>query len=362
MSYKKFISIVLSVIIAVTCIPFAAVAEDIQEEPVNTYIPKEPLSVSAGIEALRGQFEPGVAPECEGYTLDYEFYSPVGKNDTNKYPVFIFLHGIGHGDYVGSQVDDSDMPYWSSKEFQERFDNAGGAFILMPRSPEQNNMYWGETLIDPLHALIEDFINNHKENVDTTRISISGSSAGGGMVWMMLDEFPEMFASAIPIASTKMPNIFEIGKTSETSIWLVSSSLDPIISYPFNTLVVWGMIKLLNDNRSNCRLSTFSKVTNPNGESSSDNHHLAGVITYDLHTLNDELYPYLETVDGNGNEVDLTPPNGLIKWISNTYSDYHGSPAEKKDFFLEDVINFFVHHGRNVVLFFTHIFQEILGL
>lgn len=369
---KKIISIIMSVILAAGCISFTALAdEDINtEEPVITeeenpeeeFIPKEPLSVSSGVEALRGQFESGIAPETDGFSLDYKYYSPVGTNDKTKYPLFIFLHGIGHGDYVGSQLDDSDMAYWSSKELQSRFDNAGGGFILMPRAPEQMLVYWGENLVNPLRKLIDDFIEQHRDNIDTTRISISGSSAGGGMVWMMLNEYPDLFAGAIPIASTTMPTIFDVMKASSTSIWLVASSLDPIISYPFNTLVIWGMIKLTNENKGNCRLSTFSSVTNPDGGLSSDNHHLAGVITYDLHTLSDGKYPYLETVDGNGNTVDLTPPAGLIKWISNTYSNYDGTPSTEKTSIIEGIINFFVSAGRNFMLFFVHIFQEILGL
>lgn len=367
---KKIISILLSVIMVLGCISFTAIADEVtvpstEEGEITSgeeYIPKEPLSVSDGIAALRNQFESAVAPQSGGYALDYEFYSPVGTNDTTKYPVVIFLHGIGHGSYAGSQVDDSDMAYWTSKELQARFDNAGGAFILMPRAPEQSMVYWREILVNPLRTLIDDFISTHKENVDTTRISITGSSAGGGMVWMMLTANPGFFASAIPIASTEMPSISDISKTSETSIWLIASSLDPIISYPFDTLVVWNMIKMLNDNKANCRLSTFSKVTNPDGSDSSDNHHLAGVITYDLHTLSDGKYPYLETVDGNENVVDLTPPAGLIKWISNTYSSYDGSPSAEKTNFFESIINYIVHGARNVLLFFVHIFQEILGL
>lgn len=189
---KKVLSVILAIVLIAVSIPFYASAAT-----------KKPLSKSAGIVALRGQFESGVGPKANGYALDYKYYSPAGKVDNQKYPLVIFLHGIGHGGYVGSQLDDSDMPYWSSSELQSRF-SEGGAYILLPRAPEEKIDFWGESLIEPLRVLIDDFIKNHK-NVDTTRIAITGSSQGGAMVWNMLEAYPEYFATAFPLASTQTP-------------------------------------------------------------------------------------------------------------------------------------------------------------
>lgn len=353
MRIKKFILIILSVVLAFSALPMSVNAE---------YVPKEALSVSDGIEALRGQFEAGKAPKDGLYSLDYRYYSPVGTEDTNKYPLVIFLHGIGHGDHEGSQLNDSDMPYWSSKEFQARFDNAGGAFILLPRAPEEYNLYWSEDFIKPLRALIDDFIAQHKDNIDTTRIAITGSSAGGGMVWFLLEAFPYYFASAFPIASTETPTSTVVKRAADTSIWIIASEKDPIVNYQTNTLHIWNMIKKYNNNVSNCRLSTFGTVYNPDGTKSSDNHHLAGVITYDLHMHGELNYPDLETIDGNGNIVDITSPNGLIKWISNTYSDYDGTPSEGTGEMYYNVFERVIAALRNGVFHVVHIIQVILGL
>lgn len=355
MRIKKIVIIFISVILVLSAMPISVNAD---------YVPKEALSVKDGIVALRGQFEKGEGPNDGGTALDYRYYSPVGTEDTNKYPLVIFLHGIGHGDSEGSQLNDSDMPYWSSKEFQARFDNpeGGGAFILLPRAPEEKNLYWSEDFIKPLRALIDDFIAKHKDNIDTTRISITGSSAGGGMVWFMLEAFPEYFASAFPIASTQTPSFEVVKGASGTAIWLLASKKDPIINYKLITLRIWDMILRTNKNVANCRLSTFGTVYNPDGTKSSDNHHLASVITYDLHTHDEGSYPELETIDGNGNVVDLTSPNGLIKWISNTYSDYDGSPAEGMGEIDYTFFEKLFASIRNGVFHIVHIIQVILGL
>lgn len=320
---------------------------------------KKPLPTSAGIKALRGQFESAVAPGAGGFALDYEYYSPVGASDNTKYPIVIFLHGIGHGSYVGSQLADSDMAYWTSSELQSRF-TQGGAFIVLPRAPENWNAFWGESLIEPLHALIDDFIKQHKNNVDTTRIAISGSSQGGAMVWMMLDAYPEYFSAAFPIASTEAPSAALVQKASGTAIWLIASSKDPVVNYTLSTMPIWNRVCNYNAHPENCRLSTLGTVYLPNGSKSSDNHHLAGVITYDLHTLGNGNYPEMTTVDGNGNTVNMTSPNGLIKWISTVHSDFTGkkeSSGSGVNIF-ERVLEFL----RNIGLRIVRVFQIILGL
>ncbi len=350
---RRTFAMIMSVLLIFTCFQSMSFAEK---------IPKEALPVSVGVENLRAQFESDVGPKSGGYALDYKYYSPVGIEDDTKYPLVIFLHGIGHGDFPGSQLADSDMAYWASAEFQARFEDAGGGFILMPRSPEDKLTYWGENLIEPLHVLIDDFIEKHKENIDTTRIAITGSSAGGAMVWDMLDAYPEYFSAAFPIASTEMPTLITVNKASGTAIWILASKLDPVVNYVTNTLPIWAMVKGNNDHPENCRLSSFTEVYNPDGSSSSDNHHLAGVITYDLHTHDEGLYPSVETVDGLGNTVDLTSPNGLISWLSSIHSDFTGTAESDPPGIIETIFAHIKSFFSNILLFFVHIFQEILGL
>lgn len=299
-----------------------AAAEDVTE---SAYVPKAKLPTSSGIEALRNEFESGTASEAYGYQLDYTYYSPVGTNDTQKYPIVVFLHGVNHGSYPGSQLDDSYMPYWASEELQERFDGTEGAFILLPRSPEDKSVYWSNSLIEPLYMVIRDFIREHGDNVDTTRIYISGSSQGGAMCWKMIKAYPGMFAAAFPLAATQFNlNANDVKMCSQTAFWLISSRRDPIVNYFICTMRVWNNLLKYNDHPENCRLSTFTEVTNPDGSDSSDNHHLANVITYDLFTMQNEPYPNMTVIDGAGNTIDMKAPYGLIKWMSAIRSEYDG--------------------------------------
>ena len=104
------------------------------------------LSLEGGIEPIKEQFVFGEGPVAGEYSVDYRYFSPVGKNDTEKYPLVIWLHGMGDGAEEGAQVRKSNIAYWASDEFQSRFEPAGGAFIFAARSKEEDNIFWSHEL------------------------------------------------------------------------------------------------------------------------------------------------------------------------------------------------------------------------
>lgn len=321
---------------------------------------KVALPLSAGVEALRNQFELGVSEECNGYALDYAYYSPVGENDTEKYPVVIYLHGIGHGAYEGSQLYDSDMAYWASQELQSRWKDTGGAFILLPRSPEDELQYWNKSLVDPLRMLIDSFISEHGENVDTTRIFVGGSSAGGEMTWDMAITYPEYFAGIYPLAATGTRSAEDIQKSKDVAVWIFSSSYDPIVNFATNVMPAWKNICKYNSNPENCRLSRFGTVLNPDGSKGDSNHRLYTTISHDFFTLDGSPYPNVTTTDGNGETVSFEYSEGMISWMCGIHSSFDATPAgNRSEISSFDYIYISV---RNVVFKIANFFQKLVGL
>ncbi len=348
---KKFFAVFMA--LCLFLIPLAINAEAAGRKPA--------LRTSAGIQALRDEFDQDVAPEAGGYALDYAYYSPVGKNDDAKYPLVIFLHGIGHADYVGAQLDDSDFPYWASYELQSRFDE-GGAFILLPRAPEHKLVYWGTTLIESLRAVIDDVIAKHGDNIDTTKIFIGGSSAGGEMTWNMIISFPEYFAGAFPIASTGTVTEAQTLYSSDVPVWMISSKKDPVVNYNLVTLPLWENVLKHNSQPDKCRLSSFDSVVEPAGNSASDNHHMAKTVTYDFHMLDGSTYPNVTTIDGNGLKLNLKSPNGLISWMNSLSSSFEGNASEGTGNINVSIFDTIIGFFRNIGLKIVNIFQRILGL
>lgn len=348
---KKFLAVFIAV--CLFALPLAASSSAAGRKPA--------LRTSAGIEALRDEFDHDVAPEAGGHALDYAYYSPAGHNDDTKYPLVIFLHGIGHADYEGAQLDDSDFPYWASSELQSRFDE-GGAFILLPRAPEQKLIYWGESLIESLRAVIDDMIEKHGDNIDTTKIFIGGSSAGGEMAWNMIIAFPEYFAGAFPIAATGAVTESQTLYCSDVAIWMFASKKDPIVNYATITTPLWNNVIKHNAQPQKCRLSTFTDVVEPAGASASDNHHMAKVVTYDMHMLDGSTYPNVTTIDGNGLKVNLISPEGMISWMNSLESEFDGNEADGTGNVDVNIFDSIFGVFRNLILKLVNIVQRILGL
>ena len=142
---------------------------------------------------------------------------------------------------------------------------------------------------------------------------------------------------------------------------MISSTKDPIINYALNTLPLWNMVCEYNTHPENCRLSSFTNVAEPAGNSASDNHHMAKVVTYDMHMLDGSTYPDVTHKDGNGNEISLVSPNGMIKWMNSVSSSFDGNGENSEDFDISipaAVLNYL----RNFILKLVNIVQRVLGL
>ena len=318
-TFKKSLAVILAFCILVSSMIIGVSAVDGA---------KEKLPLSAGFEQLRSEFYYDVADESNGYSLDYYYYSPVGKDDTEKYPVVIYLHGIGHGSYVGSQLDDSMLVTWASEELQSKWPT-GGAYIILPRCPEDQNQYWSKTFVEPLRTLIDGFIERHKENVDTTRIYVGGSSAGGEMTWDLAIAYPEYFSGIYPLAATGTRSVEDIQKTKDIAIWVFASKIDPLVNYNINVVPQWEKICEYTAKPAKCRLSTFGEVLNPDGTKADSNHRLFTTIMYDFFTIDGELYPNVTTVNANGYNVSFKNSKGMIYWMSNTQSEFM-APSEEE--------------------------------
>lgn len=276
------------------------------------------------------RFCDGVGPETDGYTIDYKYFSPVGQDDTTKYPLVIWLHGMGNGSKPGAQLVGSDIEAWVTDELQSRFKDSEGAFIFAPRSPEDQRIYWEDCLIRPLRATIDDFIAINKDNIDLSRIYIGGYSMGGKMTIKMAVAYPEMFAAAFPICPAWVPDKDAGAKIADMPVWLVSGKKDELVNYNLMTKKLWKNIVSETNVAGSCRFTTLSKTAYPDGTITPAAHHSWFAVNYDMFSSADSDYPYMSTVDGKGNTVTLTYPDGMISWLSGIRGDYDGSTATDK--------------------------------
>ncbi len=286
------------------------------------------LSLDDGIDALKEEFVFGEGPEENGFSIDYRYFSPVEKNDKTKYPLVIWLHGLSDGSKDGVQINKSEIAFWASDEFQSRFKNAGGAFVIAARSREELGHTWTNEMVEPLRAAIDDFIKVNKANIDVKRIYIGGYSMGGKMTLKMAVAYPEMFAAIFPICPAWSPDAEALEYIKNTPVWLTSSKRDPLVNYHFAVNPAWETLASITENPENIRFSKLTKVCYATGKKTSSSHHAWFSVNYDMFSTENGDYHYMTTIDGNGNEIKLTYPDGMISWLSSFSSDYDGKPID----------------------------------
>ncbi len=311
---KKLLSLMLSLLMLTGICSLAALAQ-------------EPLPLEAGYDELCEQFKFGQGPETDGYSIDYRYFSPVKENDSTKYPLVVWLHGMGDGASEGRQVSAQQVALWSSAEYQSRFKNAGGAFIIAPRSLEEEELYWDDCLIYPLRAALDDFIAQNKDNIDVSRIYVGGYSMGGKMTLKMAVAYPEFFAAAFPVCPAWVPDEAATAKLKDMPIWLTSGKLDPLVGYHRMVLPAWRNILSQSNVPELCRLSSQAITAKPNGIAIASAHFSWIAVNNDMFSSKNGDYPFMKTVDGTGAEVTLTYPEGMISWLSGFSGDYDGTPA-----------------------------------
>lgn len=315
MKIRKIVSVFVAIVMLLSVLGVASSASDATALPL-----------SAGIEKLQEQFAYGVGPETEGITIDYRYYSPAADGDA-KYPLVIWLHGLGEGEYEGKQVINNDIAYWTSAEFQTRFTGSDGAFILAARAPEDIGIHWGDSTVYPLRAAIDDFIAQNKSNIDVSRIYVGGFSMGGMMTLKMCVAYPDMFAAAFPICPAWTPTEEDMALIADIPVWITSGVFDPLVSYANSVVPTWENIIKTNNQPELCRFSTLEIVTYPTGLPTSSSHHAWFAVNYDMFNINNGDYQFMSTVNGLGEEVELEYPNGMISWLSQFSSDFDGSTA-----------------------------------
>lgn len=164
------------------CLPVTQVEVDPAVDLAQAHIPAlEPFR-------LDGHFT-----GSDGSTLAYASHEPSGAAGA---PLVVWLHsGEEYGTDVRIPLLAEKVTALAGDAFQKAL--GGAAFVLVPQTTEA----WSAAQAPVLQELIEQFAAGHP-GVDTRRILLGGSGAGGAMTLQMLLHAPDFFAAAFPISET----------------------------------------------------------------------------------------------------------------------------------------------------------------
>jgi predicted esterase len=239
----------------------------------------------------------------------YEFKpSDYNNNPNAKYPLIIFLHGIGErGDDAGglANVLNAGIPHYINMGATMRFTVNGQTQSFLVLSPQLNVMYgsWQNFYVDEM-------LNYAKANlrVDPNRIYLTGLSLGGGGTWKYASASvsnASTFAAIVPVCGTcDYSNLCNITQAS-TPVWAFHALDDGVVGVGCTQ----GAISMLQSCGSNPKVTYY-----PSG-----NHYIWDQAYDTTHNIQSPLnvFEWMLTQSRNGSS---TPP-GNIAPVANAGPD-----------------------------------------
>ncbi|NNE26140.1 MAG: prolyl oligopeptidase family serine peptidase [Saprospiraceae bacterium] len=146
----------------------------------------------------------------------YNIYYPIGYDASSDKgtPLMIFLHGSGERGTDLSQVENHGPPkkVKEGRQFQ--------CIIFAPQCP--NDVWWD---VDRLNSTLDEVLA--KNNIDQTRIYLTGLSMGGYGTWAWAIENPNKFAAIAPICGGGDPDKAEL--IAHIPTWVFHGAQDDVV-------------------------------------------------------------------------------------------------------------------------------------
>lgn len=175
---------------------------------------------------------------------DYLLQIPATYNEkkTTRWPVIIFLHGVGGRGSDLNKVKNEGLAAIASR-------NLNFPYIVV--SPQcKDNQWWD---VQGLEAVYADVVKLY--NVDTNRIYITGLSMGGYGTWDWASSAPGKFAAAVPICGGGA--VSKACALKNLPVWAFHNADDPTV----NVNQSREMVKAVKD----CGGTLIKYTENPTG-------------------------------------------------------------------------------------------------
>jgi pimeloyl-ACP methyl ester carboxylesterase len=145
---------------------------------------------------------------------------------TKRYPLIVFIHGIGELGTGLSRVNCCGLPkHLANKTFPAKFLVNGVYYSFIVISPQFR--------VRPSSAQVQSVIDYAKNRyrVDASRVYVTGLSMGGGSTWDYAAVYGQSAAAIVPVCGGTAPTTTLASKVASKNlpIWTLSSSADKIV-------------------------------------------------------------------------------------------------------------------------------------
>jgi len=163
--------------------------------------------------------------------LGYALHIP--KNTKDKKPLLIFLHGDGEkGTDIEKVKIHGPFKYLQSHDLD--------AYVLAPQCPESE--LWNAEMVYRLILKIQ-----QENNIDASRIYLTGLSSGGWATWNLALAHPDLFAAIVPISSfVDLIQMDDICKIKGIPTRIYHGLLDDVVPLEY-AATIYRNLKKCND-------------------------------------------------------------------------------------------------------------------
>lgn len=278
---------------------------------------------------LVGWHDRVMSQKVNGIVLPYGYYDP---GIDKKAPLIVWLHGAGEGG--GSAPDEGPIRAYTGNRVTALSQTAlqqffgGAAWVLVPQCPT----FWMDDGIEqlgrsnqsiyskPLKTLIDTFISQHANCIDTDHIVIGGLSNGGFMTVRMCLDYPEFFSAGIAACApffveNQTPEV--ITTLAKTPLWFVHSKGDELVDPAQTVLPLYHKLRMAN---ANVHCTYFDHVEDLTGRYKESDGRPKRIFSHGvwIHVYNDFCH-----TDLDGTNVILQgEPVGIWEWAARQYRSH----------------------------------------
>jgi len=188
--------------------------------------------------------------------LKYLLYLPkgCGEDPKQKWPLIIFLHGMGERGDDLEKVKVHGIP----RIVEQRED-----FPFIAISPQCPDTSFWTAEVDALNALLDDVAAKYA--VDENRIYLTGLSMGGFGTWALAMEYPKRFAAIAPICGRGDPG--KVCVLKDVPAWVFHGAEDQTVPIAGSE----DMVRALKDCGGNVKFTVYPEVGHDSWTETYDN-------------------------------------------------------------------------------------------
>jgi poly(3-hydroxybutyrate) depolymerase len=244
---NQFLAAVLLTFVLAACQKNLSLKDEVQGEAISSDVTANDVVETAHpvYKAVTYNVNSNVAGFVEGVPARYNL-------TTKKYPLIVFIHGIGELGTGPSRLSCCGLPHHlANKTFPANFNVNGVNYSFIVIAPQFKKR--------PSAAQVQSVIDFAKRRwrVDATRIYVTGLSMGGGSTWDWSAVYGQNAAAIVPVCGGTKPNTTNTAGVASKNlpIWGLYSTGDKLVP------AQWGRDFFSLIDKKNPNYSSRTKLT-----------------------------------------------------------------------------------------------------